>query len=117
MPDVIDRIPRREGFVRRIVSEDEFHEMRERGWEPPTTSDGKHFQKKFTDRVAGQQFVVEMPVEKYPEYQHEYMGGKITEMQKKALLGKRDGKEGGEELVVENRLLPKEAGIRRNKER
>lgn len=110
---VIDRIPAREGFTRRIVSEAEYHEMKDRGWEPPTTSDGKEFQHTFNDRAAGKQFVMELPNEKMSSYQREYQGGRLTEMQQESLLGSRKDKEGGETVTVENRQVPRQANIRR----
>jgi hypothetical protein len=109
---VIERIPQRPDFVRRIVSEDEYHEMRDRGWEPPTTTDGKHFEKTFNDRVAGKQFVVELPAEKYADYQRDHMGGRLTEMQHRAIVGEKN--DNGKKVVeIDNRELPREATIRR----
>src|SRR3972149_3423658 len=111
--NIIDRIPQRGEFERRIVSEAEFDHYRENGWERVKASDGQKFKESFTDPVAGKQFVVEIPKEDYKTFAHEHMGGRLTEMQQKAMVGTRKDQEGGEETVsIENRLLPAQAGIR-----
>lgn len=113
---LIERIPQRGDFVRRVVGEAEFDHYRENGWERAKVGDGQNFKESFTDPVAGKQFVMEMPAEKYPQFQHDHQGGRITEMQKKSLVGKRKSEEGGEEVTIENRrLLPPEASVRRKR--
>jgi hypothetical protein len=115
--NIIDRIPQRGEFERRIVSEAEFDHYRENGWERVKTGDKEKFKESFNDPVAGKQFVMEIPKEDYKTFAHEHQGGRLTEMQQKAMVGTRKDQEGGEETVsIENRLLPAQAGIRRKEQ-
>jgi hypothetical protein len=111
---VLEGIPGRPGFQRAVFYEDEFEAKREQGWERAKGTDGgKKFKESFTDPVRGKGFVMEMPVEEHKRYLHEHCGGRITDLQRKALLGKRDDKTGGEAVTIEDGELPPQANLRR----
>ena len=112
--DLIGRMPEREGFERRVVSEAEFDHYESNDWVRVKRAENDRFKDSFTDPVAGKQFLMEMPKEKFKEFFDEHMGGKITRLQREALVGSRRNRDGGkQEVTIEERELPPQARVRR----
>lgn len=116
---LIEQVPGRPEYVRRVVSEKDFDHYESNGWQRVKHGEGDRFKESFTDSVAGKQFAMEIPQEEYGRFAYEHMGGRLNDLQKQALnRSKKDsdhGLPGEERVTVEERQIPPQARIRRTK--
>lgn len=115
---LIESVPERPEFVRRVVSEREFDYYESHGWARVKASDGDRFKETFTDPAAGRQFAMEIPTEDYQKFSYQCQGGqeneKIRESLNRVVKDKEHGLPGEERVTVEERRLPPQARVRRD---
>lgn len=114
--NLIERIPGRPGFVRRVVRADEMDHMLETGWDKVKAAKDDRYKDNFSDQVADKLYAVEIPEEDYKQYARDYMGGLQNEKIMANINRFKKDAEGGEESMVQEKNLPPQAFLKRKGE-